>query len=175
MSWESETLAYAADRVRARMRKPEPEPPPDFEPVELQPELEHRAVVEQVALPQPPACPTVDVAINPSEVPAGETVHETVESALAALRSQAVPAAAKSSLAAFARARLRALLLDPSVRDQTLVQAAKALLRDNPERQGPAECAQTIFVMPLNDKGPLPHAPIYLRTTALWPTGPTSA
>jgi hypothetical protein len=153
--------AYA--RVRDRMRAQRAQ-----KCVDRALDVEPAAYTDCVAAqPQPVIeCTPVHVGILESEVPADAIVHESIESAIASLARPPSAASSKSGLASFARARLRALLMDSVVRDSQLVQAAKALLSEHPGTPQATSAEHTLFVVPSNGRGPLPHQ-VYLRARAM--------
>lgn len=123
-----------------------------------------------VIAPPRPNYQIVDGTIAESEVPAGERVFETLDDAVASLDASVAATGAQDNVSAFARARLRALLTDSSVKDTQLIGAAKQLLRDNPERRATTHADErVVFVMPCNDRGgPPPHGRVfYLRASAM--------
>lgn len=117
-----------------------------------------------VAAP-PPSFNKPDGMIAEAEVLEGERIYNSVDEIIEAYYSAAATAESTSqSLASFARARLRALLMDSSVKDQQLVSAAKALLRETPKRKPTPTAERTLFVVPYNYRGPVgPHEYFFVR------------
>jgi hypothetical protein len=116
-----------------------------------------------------------DGMISEAEVPPGTQVFENPNDAVAALDASEA-GTDRPSLAAFARARLTALLLDDSVKDPQLVSAAKALLRDHPQRRdNTATGERTVFLIPDNGGGPPPYGKVfYIRARATPNTAPAA-
>jgi hypothetical protein len=133
---------------------------------------------DDVIAPPRPDYPINDGMIDEAEVPPGTEVFETPDDAIAWLDARAAATGTQDNLAAFARARLNALLLDSSVKDPQLVSAAKALLRDHaPKRNNTGSSGErTVFLLPGNERGgPPPYGRVfYIRARATPKTAPAA-
>lgn len=167
---EQEQLHDASTRMRARLRAarlganaPVLEPSAGEAPP-------GRTFVQPADDRRPIAADVIDAL----QVPPGTVVFASVDDALRALKASGV-ASGQPSLAGFARARLRALIADPQVKDQTLIQAARALLRDHPPGGGAhAQRAPLVCVLPDNGRGPAPHGQVFhVRAAAELGSAPT--
>lgn len=109
-------------------------------------------------------------------VPEGRDVFDTVQQAVDAWfeSRESTRLTGADNPANYARARLSALLADKNaVKYQTLVAAAKALLRDNRPPEAEATTASdtsvAAFLIPFNGRGPIPQGSV-LVVRSLTPT-----